>query len=423
MIFLDSFVRADGSPASPADFNQVLLGGAAIMYERGWTIIGSRFKLPNLHPWKALNRNDLFYYAQSNLATLRANSLNLRLSDTSTIALDCDFNDPELMHKFVDEVMRYLNIPKHRLFTASGKKGGKLFFTYQPSGITDKPPRSLGPTVFIAGHTGEKDFKQELEVKSDLSTIAGLYGLNEQGRMMIYGPYEDFPYITQATPKELVRLTSSDLEAIGNIYKRLVTNGGYVNDLGIEQINLSHRDVVLAGVFYFYFRIWTQMLEVSSRQNKPNPEPADVDRAAYNSPYYWRYIKPMYECLGLEETCKLIEYLFCTEKPVLTYEQLIDVDRLQQALSIKGIEAQRVLVSKAGFFKKQTDAMTQRFYALGAKYGFNNLYEFPEVMFSDVRKAMDAAASAAQEAECYIAVTEQPTLPSASPQSPSSQQP
>lgn len=423
MFYLDSFKRDDGSPASLADVNQLLLKIADTMYRRGWTVIGSRFKLPNLHPWKLATRDDLLYFANNDLLTLQANSLTLRLADSRVIALDCDFNDPGLMHKFVDKVLEHLSLKKEDVYTASGKKGGKLFFTYSPLSNTDKTPRSLGPAVFTAGHAGEKGFKQELEVKSDLSTFAGLYGLNEQERMLMYGPYEDFPYIAQATPDDLRTINHLDLMKISEIYTRLVTNGGYVNDFGIEQIDLSRRDVVLAGVFYFYFRIWTQLLEINSRQNKPNPEPADVDRAAYNSPYYWRYIKPMYEYLGLEETCKLIEYLFCTEKPVLTYEQLIDVDRLQQALSTKGIEAQRVLVSKAGFFKKQTDAMTQRFYALGAKYGFNNLYEFPEVMFSDVRKAMDAAASAAQEAECYIAVTEQPTPPSASPQSPSSQQP
>ena len=39
------------------------------MYERGWTMIGSREKVPNLHKWKDPSREEMHQWAQDNRST------------------------------------------------------------------------------------------------------------------------------------------------------------------------------------------------------------------------------------------------------------------------------------------------------------------------------------------------------------------
>ena len=94
MTYLDSLTGPHGGPCTPADFINLLSQVESGMYARGWTVIGSIFKASRLHPWKLPNRETIHNWTQSDLAAMRANALNLRLSDTNTIALDCDFTYP-----------------------------------------------------------------------------------------------------------------------------------------------------------------------------------------------------------------------------------------------------------------------------------------------------------------------------------------
>lgn len=388
MLFLDSIKRADGATATPADINRYLLGVASSMYQRGWTIIGSRFKLPNLHPWKAPNRSELFSYAQNNLCSMRANSLNIRLYDTNTIALDCDFNDPRLMSAFVVAVMNYLNLPKQRIFTVSGLKGGKLFFSYHATNSTDGPPRSLGSVVFTQGHAGQKEYKQELEVKSDLSTIAGLYGPNQQGRMLLYGTYEDYPFIAQASPQDLPEITMMDLRALGRLYQRLVSGGGYVNQQGKELIDAMTNELLFSSVAYFYVQVRQALMALHSTANPSKPTQVELQSFVQNSSYYWQYLQPMFSSLGLQTSCDLIESLvYFVEKP-LTIEQLQIKCQIDQLLHEETAAAQRYLLQQATFFVNNITPMTQRFYELGAQYGLTNLTAPPEIVYFELKQAM-----------------------------------
>ena len=183
------------------------------MYERGWTMIGSRNKVPNLHKWKDPSREEMHQWAQDNLQSAIANSLNIRLADTSTIALDCDFNSPELMQAFITVLRAYLFLSPDEIYTCAGKKGAKIFFRYLQVDPDESLPRALGYDCYSPHHDQDNDFKQVLEIKSDLSTMAGLYG-KVNNKMVVYGPYEFYQYIAAASPYDLPKLTLADIQAL-----------------------------------------------------------------------------------------------------------------------------------------------------------------------------------------------------------------
>lgn len=224
--------------AAPTEYNFLAYIRALeqFMYEQGWTMIGSCFKLPNLHPWKAPTREQLHHWAQQNLQphyqsasktrSKQANSLTIRLADTETIALDCDFHSSELMHAFVEQLHDYLLLRHDQFYTCSGKKGCKLFFRYHKES-DERLPLKLGVTAYNAGFGYNPDYKQELELKSNLSTVAGLYGQLD-GREVVYGPYEDYPYICATRPMDLPELTSEQLQGIAWRYNNLLYSFGMV---------------------------------------------------------------------------------------------------------------------------------------------------------------------------------------------------
>ena len=202
------------------------------MYEQGWTMIGSCFKLPNLHPWKAPPREQLHKWAQQNLhpryhyQSQQANSLTIRLADTETIALDCDFHSSYLMHAFIEQLHDYLLLGHDQFYTCSGKKGCKIFFRYHKESA-ERLPMRLGVTAYNVGCGDNPDYKQELELKSNLSTVAGLYG-EVEGREVVYGPYEDYPYICATRPQDLPELTAEQLLGIAWRYHNLLHSLGMV---------------------------------------------------------------------------------------------------------------------------------------------------------------------------------------------------
>lgn len=368
-LFLDSFEAPDGGPVSMPYFNGYLWALAQRMYSRGWTVIGSRFKIPNLHPWKANSRSALYFWAKEDLNMMRANSLNLRLADTSTIALDCDFNDPKLMEEFVGEVQAFMSVPKQSLFTCSGKKGGKLFFRFMGSNLEAKPPRQLGPEVYTPGHAGEKNYKQELEIKSDLSTFAGLYGLNEEKRLIIYGPYADFPFIGDAWPEALVPITLQEIDAIEQIYRRLVSKGSYVSALGVKQLDTDSRELNRAGVAYYYLSLWKRLIEKSTGCGVVNEK--ELSDFVHNNPLFTSHYRPLFKALGLDGCIALCDYIFNGGSGYMSFEQLVDVDNVLPILSIATVSEQQALIRQAGFFLRETRHAADRFYALAISRGLD----------------------------------------------------
>lgn len=394
----DSLKGPDGNPPTMSFFNAYLSTLAQNMFDRGWTVIGSRFKTPNLHPWKNPTRTALLYWAKQDLQMLRANSLNLRLADTQTVALDCDFNDPKLMEVFVSEVSSYLSLSKGSLYTCAGKKGGKLFFRLIKGTLTDKPSRSLGPTVFTLGHAGDSSFKQELEVKSDLSTFAGLYGTNEKEQLIIYGPYADFPFIGNASPSQLPALSLQELEAIGLIYRRLVSKGEYVSEAGFKLLDDSDRELNRAAVCYYYLSLWRRLIAKHQSEGKAEPTAAELSSFADCNPVYLSHFRPLFQALGLDNASRLCGYIFNREGGHISFSQMVDVDVLVPKLSIDTYENQRNLMRQGGFFVKATRQATDRFYSLGASLKFDPNQPVEDVFFA-LRESLKADRLAEQKAK------------------------
>lgn len=123
MLLLSQTTNTDGQAMTPVMAIDQLRAVENVMSARGWPVIGSLYKASKLHPWKAASAQQLHDWAQVDLAQYRANSLNLRLSDHKIIALDCDFNDAELMRAFCDGVRRLLVLEPEQIYTCTGKKG------------------------------------------------------------------------------------------------------------------------------------------------------------------------------------------------------------------------------------------------------------------------------------------------------------
>ena len=279
------------------------------MYHRGWTVIGSVFKASKLHPWKVPAREQLHQWAQQDLCCCRANALNLRLADTNTIALDCDFHDAELMSRFISALQLRLGLHKEQLFTCVGKKGGKIFFCFVPTCSYDPLPRTLGPTVFTQGHLGDSAYKQELEVKSDLSTIAGLYGpfdvaINDT---IVYGPYEDYPYIVEATPSDLPTITSHELQSVGNLFYTLVKQGGYECDTpNTLQVGVLEHEFMCACVVLCICECYVTIQDLVDQYIV---DFSDAKECAQYFGIYEDEFRPLLRFMGQDLTCELIEHV------------------------------------------------------------------------------------------------------------------
>ena len=252
---LQDLLNAQGQPCTAADLQSYLLLTNQRMHEHGWAVIGSQGKLPNLHPWKECSAHDLYSLATANLQRGKANSLTLRLADTGTVALDCDFRDSHLMQRFTEALGCYLGLVPSELFTCHGKKGGKLFFQLL---VQQSPtlyiPRSLGMPVYTQGHAGDNDFKQELEVKRDLSTFAGVYG-SVNGSTIVYGPYASYAYIADATPEQLPSLTWESLLRIEVLYRRVLLEMGFVDNKGFGLLMARDLDLIKGCVAFCYQRV------------------------------------------------------------------------------------------------------------------------------------------------------------------------
>ena len=209
-----------GAALTPHLLSPALVNMATHMFSQGWTVIGSLYKTPRLHPWKEPDRQQLLEWAITDLKTGAANSLNLRLSDTGTIALDCDFASRELTDCFLDSLAHYLAMPRKSLYTCAGARGCKVFFHCDRSGFVRRLPQTLGPglTSVPAGLKADT----VLEIKTTVSTFAGMHSFwGSDG--IVYGPYPGTRFIACAAPSQLPSVNHNDIDMIEELYTRIVS--------------------------------------------------------------------------------------------------------------------------------------------------------------------------------------------------------
>lgn len=244
MLLLSQITNTDGQAMTPVMAIDQLRTVENVMSARGWPVIGSLYKASKLHPWKAASAQQLHDWAQVDLAQYRANSLNLRLSDHKIIALDCDFNDAELMRAFCDGARRLLVLEPEQIYTCTAKKGGKLFFRrstrYDKGGVTHLP-KLVG---YTKGHSGDSAFKQELELKTDLSTVAGFHSVTNSGEIVLYSGYRNYPYIIHAKPEDLAPITGAEIMLLQSLFNRLLIERGFVDERGEPIEHQAHHELV-----------------------------------------------------------------------------------------------------------------------------------------------------------------------------------
>lgn len=257
-----SSLAAPGQQPDPIAVHNAVPGVYDRMYANGWTVIGSQFKTPKLHPWKGVPREELFNLAHKNYRCMKANSINIRLADTSTMAFDCDFHDEWLMEEFLARVKAYMVLKDSDVWTCTGGKGGKVFFTLRHLKGT-KTPRRLGPDAWdLQAPPGRR--KNELEIKTDLSTVAGFHSpINgDQGYAVdyvLYGPMPGTGFIADARPDQLPIITLRDINGLESIYLNLLacraafnTDGcGYTDREGKELHVPGYRAKLISAVAAF----------------------------------------------------------------------------------------------------------------------------------------------------------------------------
>lgn len=252
MIYMDDIMIGFGEARHSLTLSELaddLIYRAKDLYARGWDVIGSYFKRPNLHPWKGISRETLLNLACQNFASQRANSINLRLQGHEVIALDMDFPDEELTFAFLTSIATTDLCPWQSFYTVQGGKGCKLFFNMQ--GIRPaRVPNVIGPICYPKDHVGDDNFKTVMELKSDLSTVYGAYPHPTGGAL-----YSEFPktqFIATASPDDLPCLSWDDLDRLKNRFVSLLSQMGYVGQEGKPLVNLSLQSQTLRCVICFY---------------------------------------------------------------------------------------------------------------------------------------------------------------------------
>ncbi len=358
-MYVSQWLTEEGVPITPPQFTSWLACTANAMYARGWDVIGSFCKTPNLRPWKLSAREQLHQWAQEDIAQGRSNSLNLRLRDSGVIALDCDFHDASLMDKFVTDLSSLLGIRRKYFYTCQGAKGGKLFFRYSSRGVNDIPPKRLGPVAYSAGFAGSDIAKQELEIKTDLSTVAGLYGkvmLNDANGAqypdaIVYSVYPGTSSILDARPNDLQPLTKRDLEAIETLYISILHQGHFVEKSGIEITPKLYEELTMAAVAAYLMRI------AYKQQNG-----FDLDRFfadLSNDKTFITLIEPYYSYLNLDASLNIIRLMrsfFKSTEPLAPWQESL----AKYAFTMLQQKSFNDLASHASAFLHITKGATER---------------------------------------------------------------
>ena len=298
-------------------FREHTLATALQMYENGWSIIGSYFKAPNLHQWKDPTKEQLKDWAISNFKAGRANSINLRLSDSQVIALDCDFPNEDITAKFIASLPCLLSIMPNRLYTCSGGKGCKIFFRYESSIYGSKKlPSKLGFTAYDP-QTGSK---HELEIKTTLSTVLGMHSAigDENGRLIdykVYGWYPNTRGIALVKPSELPAIGYSEIKDIQALYNNIVLSAGFVDDKGNPLKAAPYEHLLFASLCMFaQIHMWDECQERIPFK--------DMEI----SPMSIGYVEKAYLALGLADALTCLRHVFLGEE--LHNEQLLHLCEL-----------------------------------------------------------------------------------------------
>lgn len=182
-----------------------LLQTARRLEAAGFTMIGSRYKLPNLHKWKDPTKEQLFEWCLFDLQTGRANSLTVRM-DGDLAALDLDFYEDEATPVFVDFWKNFIGtVP----VTVRGKKGGKVFFRLQGKAGTQSTLKLFEQQR--PGYAPDDWRGNAIELKRDVSAVCGRHSEGVQ-----YSSIEGTKPFADCVPDDLPLCSQDEIEELCN---------------------------------------------------------------------------------------------------------------------------------------------------------------------------------------------------------------
>lgn len=259
-------------------------------FQAGYTPLISQFKVANLCKWKDVDRNYLYNVGVSFLKQGVGNSLTLRL-DKDLIALDLDFKNEELTKAFLDS----WGINIGSAYTVQGAKGCKIFARLK--GKTSPCNTLKLKTVYSSKYDflllQNKNIKNELEIKQDLSCVAGFHS-----ERLLYGFYPNTLPICSVPSFDKLPLIE-DINDISIIYDDAINACGFISEQiklkpleferGVYMLRLAQtspqKDIKLIIDFleYFKYEFAQDCLQVVYFNKQNSKYKVFVDRAKLNA--------------------------------------------------------------------------------------------------------------------------------------------
>lgn len=258
-------------------------------YHAGYTPLISQFKVANLSKWKEVTREYLYNTSVAHLKQGIGNSLSLRL-DSDLIALDLDFKNDELTQAFLEQWL--INVG--RAYTVQGSKGCKIFARLKGKQNVDSTLKLK--TVYSSKEDllllQQKGIKNELEIKRDLSCVAGYHS-----ERVLYGFYPNTLPICSVPKLEELPLLDS-LDSISLIYDDAINLCGFIDspirlkpldfERGVYMLRLAQSAHLKASIIvdflnYFNHAFASDCIQCAFLQKKNSKYQLFVDRAMLNA--------------------------------------------------------------------------------------------------------------------------------------------
>lgn len=197
---------------------------ATHMIKNGWTVLPSQGKIPNLIKWKGIDKEELNAKTIDLIRAKQATSINVLMDDIDVYAIDIDFPSQKFTEKFVSIFKAHTGL--NTLYTVRGSKGLKIFLRIK---TTKKLPTVICPKVMIKERSWTEALKHEVELKHQLSTVAGLY----PGTDCLYDEYPLTASIVTAKVDDLPVFDERIIELVKVVFKETLESKAFTKDFVI----------------------------------------------------------------------------------------------------------------------------------------------------------------------------------------------
>lgn len=221
MISMKNIMIQDKVFTRPMHLNDLFLSLETIathMIENGWTVLPSQGKIPNLIKWKGVDKEELNAKTIDLIRAKQATSINVLMDDIDVYAIDIDFPSYKFTEKFVSSFKARTGL--NTLYTVRGSKGLKIFLRIQ---ATKKLPTIICPKVMIKERAWTEALKHEVELKHQLSTVAGLY----PGTDCLYDEYPLTVSIVTAKISDLPIFDEKIIDLVKVIFKETLESKAF----------------------------------------------------------------------------------------------------------------------------------------------------------------------------------------------------